>query len=120
MATFSGPSEGHDSAIVSAGVSAQWTQALIFYVNYDGQLGLENYSLGNDNYHSFSGDSYFSRLFWVLSARFLAFSWVGLLLSLAPRGGISSCLINCRRQLRLWFVALCGSWLGDFRRQIPG
>ena len=26
--------------------------------------------LGNDNYHSFSGDSYFSRLFWVLSARF--------------------------------------------------
>jgi outer membrane autotransporter protein len=44
MATFSGPSEGHDSAIVSAGVSAQWTQALIFYVNYDGQLGLGNYS----------------------------------------------------------------------------
>jgi hypothetical protein len=26
--------------------------------------------VGNDNYHSFSGDSYFSRLFWVLSARF--------------------------------------------------
>ena len=24
----------------------------------------------NDNYNSFSGDSYFSRLFWVLSARF--------------------------------------------------
>jgi hypothetical protein len=27
-------------------------------------------ALGNDNYHSFSGGSYFSRLFWVLSARF--------------------------------------------------
>jgi outer membrane autotransporter protein len=42
-ATFSGPSEGHDSAIVSAGVSAQWTPALTVYVNYDGQLGRENY-----------------------------------------------------------------------------
>ena len=29
-----------------------------------------NAFLGNDNYHSFSGGSYFSRLFWVLSARF--------------------------------------------------
>jgi outer membrane autotransporter protein len=43
-ATFSGPSEGHDSAIVSAGVSAQWTPALTLYVNYDGQLGRGNYS----------------------------------------------------------------------------
>jgi outer membrane autotransporter protein len=42
-ATFSGPSEGHDSAIVSAGVSAQWTPALTVYVNYDGQLGRWNY-----------------------------------------------------------------------------
>jgi autotransporter-associated beta strand protein len=42
-ATFSGPNEGHDSAIVSAGVSAQWTPALTVYVNYDGQLGRENY-----------------------------------------------------------------------------
>jgi outer membrane autotransporter protein len=42
-ATFSGPSEGHDSAIVSAGISAQWTPALTVYVNYDGQLGRGNY-----------------------------------------------------------------------------
>ena len=42
-ATFYGPSEGHDSAIVSAGVSAQWTPALTVYVNYDGQLGRGNY-----------------------------------------------------------------------------
>jgi subtilase-type serine protease len=43
-ATFFGPSEGHDSAIVSAGVSAQWTPAVSTYVNYDGQLGRGNYS----------------------------------------------------------------------------
>jgi outer membrane autotransporter protein len=42
-ATFSGPSEGHDSTIVSAGISAQWTPALTVYVNYDGQLGRGNY-----------------------------------------------------------------------------
>jgi outer membrane autotransporter protein len=38
-ATFSGPSEGHDSAVVSAGVSVQVTPAISTYVNYDGQLG---------------------------------------------------------------------------------
>jgi outer membrane autotransporter protein len=43
-ATFLGPSEGHDSAIVSAGVAAQWTPAVSTYVNYDGQLGRGNYS----------------------------------------------------------------------------
>jgi outer membrane autotransporter protein len=43
-ATFFGPSEGHDSAIVSAGVAAQWTPAVSTYVNYDGQLGRGNYS----------------------------------------------------------------------------
>jgi outer membrane autotransporter protein len=42
-ATFFGPSEGHDSAIISAGVSAQWTPAMTIYVNYDGQLGRGNY-----------------------------------------------------------------------------
>ena len=42
-ATFFGPSEGHDSAIVSAGLSAQWTPAITTYVNYDGQLGRGNY-----------------------------------------------------------------------------
>jgi outer membrane autotransporter protein len=42
-ATFYGPSEGHDSAIVSAGVSVQLTPAISVYVNYDGQLGRGNY-----------------------------------------------------------------------------
>jgi outer membrane autotransporter protein len=42
-ATFFGPSEGHDSAIVSAGVSVQWTPAITTYVNYDGQLGRSRY-----------------------------------------------------------------------------
>ena len=43
-ATFFGPSEGHDSAVISAGVAAQWTPAVSTYVNYDGQLGRGNYS----------------------------------------------------------------------------
>ena len=42
-ATFFGPSEGHASAIVSAGVSVQWTPAIATYVNYDGQLGRDRY-----------------------------------------------------------------------------
>jgi outer membrane autotransporter protein len=42
-ATFFGPSEGHDSAVVSAGVSAQWTPSISTYVNYAGQLGRGNY-----------------------------------------------------------------------------
>jgi outer membrane autotransporter protein len=42
-ATFFGPSEGHDSAVISAGISAQWTSALSIYVSYDGQLGRQNY-----------------------------------------------------------------------------
>jgi len=42
-ATFFGPSEGHDSAIVSAGVSVQWTPTIEAYVNYDGQLGRDRY-----------------------------------------------------------------------------
>jgi outer membrane autotransporter protein len=42
-ATFFGPSEGHDSAVVSAGVSVQATPAITTYVNYDGQLGRGNY-----------------------------------------------------------------------------
>jgi outer membrane autotransporter protein len=43
-ATFFGPSEGHDSAVISAGISSQLTPALTVYVNYDGQLGRGNYS----------------------------------------------------------------------------
>jgi len=42
-ATFFGPQEGHDSAIVSAGVSVHWTPTIATYVNYDGQLGREHY-----------------------------------------------------------------------------
>ena len=41
--TFFGPSEGHDSAVVSAGVSLQVTPSISTYVNYDGQLGRGNY-----------------------------------------------------------------------------
>jgi fibronectin-binding autotransporter adhesin len=43
-ATFTGPAEGHDSAIISAGVSVLWTPTLTTYLNYDGQLGRGNYS----------------------------------------------------------------------------
>jgi outer membrane autotransporter protein len=42
-ATFFGPSEGHDSAIVSAGPSVHWTPTIATYVNYDGQLGRDRY-----------------------------------------------------------------------------
>ena len=42
-ATFFGPNEGHDSAVVSAGVSVRLTPAISVYVNYDGQLGRELY-----------------------------------------------------------------------------
>jgi outer membrane autotransporter protein len=42
-ATFLGSSEGHDSAVISAGISAQLTPAITAYVNYDGQLGRDNY-----------------------------------------------------------------------------
>ena len=43
-ATLFGPSEGHDSALVSAGVRVNWTPAISTYVSYDGQLGRDNYS----------------------------------------------------------------------------
>jgi subtilase-type serine protease len=42
-ATFFGPSEGHDSVVVTAGLSAPITSAISTYVSYDGQLGRENY-----------------------------------------------------------------------------
>jgi outer membrane autotransporter protein len=41
--TFFGPNEGHDSAVVDAGVTVQWTPALSTYINYDGQLGRDRY-----------------------------------------------------------------------------
>jgi subtilase-type serine protease len=43
IVTFNGPSEGHDSAIVSAGTLVHWTPAIATYVNYDGQLGRSLY-----------------------------------------------------------------------------
>jgi hypothetical protein len=92
--------------------------------------------LSNDNYNSFSGDSYFSRLFWVKSARFfwcflgLVFCFRWRRLSAAggwrPKAGASvarrgvSSGLNCRRQLPLCCVVPYGSLLGDSRRQIPG
>jgi outer membrane autotransporter protein len=42
--TFTGPVEGQDSAVVSAGVSVQWTPAISSYFGYDGQLGRGRYS----------------------------------------------------------------------------
>jgi outer membrane autotransporter protein len=43
FATFVGPTEGHDSAIVSAGVSAEWRHGISTYVSYNGQLGRDRY-----------------------------------------------------------------------------
>jgi Autotransporter beta-domain len=37
--TGDGPSLGHDSAVVNAGVAMQWTRSFSTYVSYDGQLG---------------------------------------------------------------------------------
>jgi len=41
--TVHGPSEGHDSAIIGAGVSAQLTQKLLLYLDYEGQIGRDHY-----------------------------------------------------------------------------
>jgi outer membrane autotransporter protein len=43
-ATTFGPHEGHDSAIINAGVGTQWTPRISTYVGYQGQLGRDNYS----------------------------------------------------------------------------
>jgi autotransporter-associated beta strand protein len=43
-ATFDGPDEGHDSLIINAGISVQWTQRIWTTVGYDRQLGRSNYS----------------------------------------------------------------------------
>ena len=42
--TFFGPKQGQDSAVVSAGISAQLTSAVSIYVSYDGQLGRYHYN----------------------------------------------------------------------------
>jgi outer membrane autotransporter protein len=43
-ATTFGPHEGHDSAIINAGVGTQWTPRISTYLGYQGQLGRDNYS----------------------------------------------------------------------------
>jgi outer membrane autotransporter protein len=42
-ATLFGPSEGHDSAIINAGLGVRWTSRVSTYVGYQGQLGRGNY-----------------------------------------------------------------------------
>ncbi|MBV9875395.1 MAG: autotransporter domain-containing protein [Verrucomicrobia bacterium] len=42
--TFFGPVEGQDSAIVSTGLSVQWTPRVSSYVGYDGQFGRGRYN----------------------------------------------------------------------------
>jgi outer membrane autotransporter protein len=43
-ATFSGPSEGHDSVILNAVLGVQWTSRMSTYVGYQGQLGRNRYN----------------------------------------------------------------------------
>jgi outer membrane autotransporter protein len=43
-ATFSGPSEGHDGAIVNAGAAFQFTSRFSAYLGYQGQLGRDHYN----------------------------------------------------------------------------
>jgi T5SS/PEP-CTERM-associated repeat protein len=42
--TVNGPSLGHDSAVVNAGVAVQWTRSFSTYASYDGQLGRTRYN----------------------------------------------------------------------------
>jgi outer membrane autotransporter protein len=42
-AIFVGPAEGHDSAILDAGISVSWTPCVSIYVSYNGQLGRDRY-----------------------------------------------------------------------------
>lgn len=53
--TVAGPSLGHDSAVVNAGVSAQLTPTISTYVSYDGQLGRNKF-----DYNGVSGGFNFS------------------------------------------------------------
>jgi outer membrane autotransporter protein len=41
--TVGGPAEGHDSAIVNAGLNLQWTPTIGVYLGYNGQVGRSNY-----------------------------------------------------------------------------
>jgi len=42
--TITGPRVGHDSAVINAGLTVQWSQRLSTYVSYDGQLGRSGYN----------------------------------------------------------------------------
>jgi outer membrane autotransporter protein len=42
--TVFGPSEGHDSLIISAGISAKLTEKLLLYLDYDGQVARDHYA----------------------------------------------------------------------------
>ncbi len=42
--TSFGPHLGHDSALINAGVSVQWTERVSTYVSYDGQVGRDRYN----------------------------------------------------------------------------
>jgi outer membrane autotransporter protein len=41
--TVNGPAEGHDSALISAGVNVQWTPTVGIYFGYNGQVGRNRY-----------------------------------------------------------------------------
>jgi Autotransporter beta-domain len=37
--TVTGPAEGHDSALINAGINVQWTPTIGTYFGYNGQMG---------------------------------------------------------------------------------
>ena len=41
---IAGPSLGHDSAVINAGLSVQWNSHLSSYISYDGQLGRSQFN----------------------------------------------------------------------------
>ena len=41
--TVRGPAEGHDSALLDAGVDVRWTPAIGTYFGYNGNVGRSNY-----------------------------------------------------------------------------
>jgi outer membrane autotransporter protein len=41
--TVNGPAEGHDSALIDAGLHIQWTPTIGIYLGYNGQVGRRNY-----------------------------------------------------------------------------
>jgi hypothetical protein len=43
-AAFSGPAVGHDSLIINANISVQWTPRIWTTIGYDGQVARDNYN----------------------------------------------------------------------------